>query len=99
MKQYDVEFKNQLIKEATETGNVAMVARKHSIPAHTLYAWVRGAGTPKDTSKDRVRELEQDLRTSRLENAILKELLKKTNQAWLGDLRSPESSSRVEGGK
>ena len=99
MKQYSLEFKNQLIKEATETKNVAMVARKHSLSKPTLYAWVRKARQPKGEARAvaRMDELEKKLKSSQLENEILKELLKKTNLAWLGDSKLQESSLRSGG--
>ena len=100
MKCYSLEFKNQLIKEATETQNIAMVARKHNLSVQTVYSWVRQSKTPKEVnSRSRVRELEKELSNSRLENEILKELLKKTNLAWLGGFQSSESSSRTGGAK
>jgi transposase-like protein len=101
VKQYSLEFKNQLIKEATETRNVSMVARKHGISAPTLYTWIRkskgsdnGPGAP-----SRLRDLEKKLRASELENEVLKELLKKTNLAWLGGLPLLEHSSKTGGAK
>lgn len=95
MKRYDSEFKSQLIKEAQETGNVSMVARKHSVSIQTLSSWIRKAEAPSDTdaSRKKVRELKKELNASKLENEILKELLKKTNQAWLGVSPLPGASS------
>lgn len=101
MKQYSPEFKSQLIKEANETGNISMVARKHGLSGPTLYAWVRKSKQPKDGENQRSRtaELEEKLRASQLENEVLKELLKKTNLAWLGGFQSRESLSRTGGAK
>ena len=36
-KQYTDEFKEQILKECQETGNVALVARRHEIPQHHPY--------------------------------------------------------------
>jgi transposase len=99
-KHYDSETKEKLIKEAKETGNVAMVARGHQISAHTLYSWIRASAKSKTKGTSaRVKELEKKLEDQELENEILRELLKKTNQAWLGGSKSPESSSEKKGRK
>ena len=39
-KQYTEAQKQQIIKEATETGNVSLVAEKHGIPKSTVATWV-----------------------------------------------------------
>lgn len=39
-KGYTKEFKDQIIQEATETGNVLQVAKRHEISPKTLYRWI-----------------------------------------------------------
>ena len=98
MKQYSLEFRSQLVKEANETRNIAMVARKHNLSVQTVYAWIRKSRAPQGPeSRSRIHELEKELESSRLENEILKELLKKTNLAWLGGSPLPRSLSRARG--
>lgn len=101
MKQYSPEFKSQIIKEAQETGNVSMVARRHDLSPPTVYAWVRRSKKPSGElgNETRLEALEKSLRSSQLENEILKELLKKTNLAWLGDSASLEHLLRQERAK
>lgn len=101
MRHYSSEYRDQLVKEALETQNVAMVARKHGISSPTLYSWVRRTRAPskEGLEKARVQKLERELRSSQLENEILKELLKKTNLAWLGDSESLETLLRRGGAK
>ena len=96
MKRYDPEFKKQLVKEAKETGNTSMVARRHGVTVQTLSAWVRQSKQPSrdHASQEKVRKLETELEEQKLENEILKELLKKTNVAWLGGSKSRDDSSR-----
>ena len=36
---YSNEFKEQVLREADETGNMALVARNHNIPAATINTW------------------------------------------------------------
>jgi transposase-like protein len=40
-KQYSVEFIEQVIKEAQETNNVALVARRYEISPSTIHTWIR----------------------------------------------------------
>lgn len=40
-KHYAEEFKEQLIKECQEVGNVALVARRHNISSNTIHGWMR----------------------------------------------------------
>lgn len=84
MKRYTSDEKDQVLKEVEETGNAAMVARKHEISLPTVYSWKR-AKSGKAESTDEVRKLRKELKDKSLENEVLKALLKKTNQAWLGD--------------
>lgn len=39
-KRYPKEFKDEVIKEAIETGNVSQVAKRHEIRPKTLYSWL-----------------------------------------------------------
>jgi transposase-like protein len=40
-KAYSDEFKEQVLKEVEETGNVALVARNYSIPSTTINTWMK----------------------------------------------------------
>jgi len=85
MSKYSAELKAQVVKEAKETGNATMVARRHQVPAATVYSWIRGRDLKANTANVENRKLRKALEEKELENEILKELLKKTNQAWLTD--------------
>ena len=86
LKSYSKKFKQQMLKECIETNNYHAVARKNNIPPTTLYSWVK-----KDKNKSKINNskaqssLEKELTDLKLENLILKELLKKTHQLWLSD--------------
>lgn len=83
-KLYTQEFKNQLIKEAQDTGNVSAVAKAHRIPKSTLDGWVNTSKRcHDDNGKQTLHALQKKLADAELEILVLKELLKKTNQAWL----------------
>lgn len=85
-KNYSKEFKEQILKECIETNNYTVVARKNDIPPTTVYTWIK-----KDKNRAKInnsktqRSLEKELADVKLENSILKELLKKTHQLWLKD--------------
>lgn len=84
MRRYSTEKKEQILKEAEETGSVALVARKHSVPTSTIHTWqktLKNKGL--HTKQQQDRELKKQLADLELENQILKELLKKTHQVWL----------------
>ncbi len=83
MSKYSQELREQVMKEAKQTGNATMVARRHQIPAATVHSWLQGPKVDVESANAKSRKLQKELEESRLENDILKELLKKTNQAWL----------------
>jgi transposase len=74
-KQYSDEFKELLIKECQETGNVALVARRHEISANTIHTWLskqRKNGSVKTMPKAK------DDRQKLLKNSLKKLVLKMT---------------------
>lgn len=93
-KRYSKEFKKQIVKEAKETGNAHLVARKHDLVPGTVTRWVRedkkadGVKKTSDYSEYRTnKELEAEneklkvmLGEKDLEIAILRDLLKKTTK-------------------
>ena len=83
---YTLEFKEQCVKEALDIGKVSVVARKHKIHQSILHRWINEPkyAAQKKSSLSNL-ELRKRLDDAELENRVLKELLKKTNQAWLKD--------------
>jgi transposase len=81
-KSYTSEFKEQILKECIETNKYSVVARKHNLPVTTVYTWVR---TDKNQNNKGQKALKKELEDVKLENKVLKELLKKTHQLWLKD--------------
>ena len=85
-KSYSEELKEQVVKECIETNNYAAVSSKHDIPVTTIYGWIRRhKNKQKKDSRRNVKELKTELKDVKLENDILKELLKKSHQLWLKD--------------
>ncbi len=85
-KSYSEELKEQVVKECIETNNYAAVSNKHDIPVTTIYGWIRRhKNKQKKEIRKNITELEKELKEVKLENEILKELLKKSHQLWLKD--------------
>lgn len=82
-KVYSTEFKNQVIKEAIETNNTALVARKHGLSQRTVYNWYSKEINKESIEKNKsMKFLQKELSDVKLENQILKDLLKKTVHVW-----------------
>ena len=98
-KAYTDEFKEQVLREVDETGNMTLVARNNNVPSTTVYTWIkkrkiigkisssRGPKSNNFNSNNYNKEIGRENDTLKkllgekdLEIAILKDLLKKTNQ-------------------
>jgi transposase-like protein len=98
-KRYSDEFKEQIIRECQETGNVAIVARRYEISANTIYTWIRKyrqRGSVKALPRKqavRVKEMEQRLKKVSLQNDQLKRLLaeKELELSILREIRDLEN--------
>jgi transposase-like protein len=85
-KKYTPAEKDQLLKEVKQTGNLTLVAKKHNVPVSTLHCWLgKTKHVPAEKKSAELQRLKKIIADKELENQILKELLKKTNQVWLGD--------------
>ena len=78
---YTQEFKEQILRECQEVGNVALVARRHNISPNTIHTWrrkVKKTGStrplPTDDAK-RLKELEARLDKISTENDRLKRIV------------------------
>ena len=81
---YSNEEKLKIISEAKESGNITATAKKYSISDSAIHGWVRKGNVSKptrDLSKE-IKLLKAKLADSKLENLILKDLVKKTVQVW-----------------
>jgi transposase-like protein len=86
VKKYSKEDKDQILREVKDTGNMALVARNRGIAYQTVVSWVGSQRrAPARKQRQDLKQLEAKLKDAELENRILKELLKKTNQLWLTD--------------
>ena len=87
---YTNELKDQVIKEVQETGSIQVVAKKHGLIPRTVHNWMHGFKTKdKMIEQKKMRELTREVVDLRLQNELLKDLLKKTVQVFgSGDKRS-----------
>lgn len=89
-RRYTAEFKQQVVKEAKETNNSALVARNYNLSSGLVAKWARERDYPvpkgiplsKET-KELIKQnnmLKKLLAEKELENAVLQDLLKKTTK-------------------
>ena|SRR5690606_5714628 len=88
-KKYSDEEKQQIINEAKESGNICATAKKYSIADSSIHGWMKGKKKI-SVSKDKNlfqenKILKNQLADARLENSVLKDLVKKTVQVWSQD--------------
>jgi len=80
-KEYSDEFKGMIIKECQETGNVALVARRHEMSPNTIHTWLkklRKNGSVKVLPKvkdEQHKAMKKQLQEVSTENDRLKRLL------------------------
>jgi transposase-like protein len=83
MGNFSSEFKEQILKEIEEVGNISLVCRKHNLRTSTVHTWVH-----KFKNKDKIaaskanRELLKKIKDQEHEILVLKALLKKTYPLW-----------------
>ena len=83
MKQYTPEFKEQIIKEVSEVGNLSLVCRKHNLRTSTVHTWLHKIKNKDKISESKVnKELLKKLKDQEHEILVLKALLKKTYPLW-----------------
>lgn len=83
MKHYDASFKDQIIKEVQEVGNISLVCRKHSLRTSTVHTWLHNIKNKDKIADSKVhRELQKKIRDQEHEIVVLRALLKKTYPLW-----------------
>lgn len=83
MKQFSLEFKEQVIKEVQEVGNISLVCRKHGLRTSTVHTWVHKIKNKDKISENKLnRELQKKIKDQEHEILVLRSLLKKTFPLW-----------------
>lgn len=77
------EFKEQIVKECVEVGNITLVSNKHGLNPKTVNRWVNlSKNSVQIADSKKVRQLERTIKDRDLEIEVLKALLKKTYPHW-----------------
>ena len=80
---FSPEFRDQVLKEIEEVGNITLVCKKHSLRRTTVHGWLhRNKNKVKIAEQKINRELQRKIKDQELEIAVLKSLLKKTYPLW-----------------
>jgi transposase len=86
---YSNDFKQKLVKEAMDIGNISAVARQHDVSRFLLAKWVQKENNPYKPKEPTRSKNDLELENQKLKNilgekdlqiAILEELLKKTKR-------------------
>jgi len=94
-KLYSNDEKLKIIQEAKEAGNIVATAKKYSISDGTIHAWIKKKNkvNPIVDSASELKLLRKQLSDMKLENSVLKDLLKKTVQVWTNEESSLMNTS------
>jgi transposase len=80
---FSLEFKDQVLKEVEEVGNISLVCRKHSLKPSTVHGWLNKVrNKDKILEEKQIRELQRTIRDQEHEIIVLRALLKKTYPLW-----------------
>lgn len=83
MSRFTVEFKDQILKEVKEVGNISLVCKKHELSTSTVHGWLYAHKNKDKISEAKVtRELQKKIRDQEEEIIVLRALLKKTFPLW-----------------
>jgi transposase len=83
MKLYSEEFKEQILKEIKEVGNITLVCKKHSLRRTTVMNWLHKVKNRSKIAEQKLtKELNKKIKDQELEIAVLTSLLKKTYPLW-----------------
>lgn len=83
MRQYSIDFKEQIVKEIEEVGNISLVCKKHGLNTSTVHGWLHGSKKQEKISDQKLaRELQKKIKEQEHEILVLRALLKKTYPLW-----------------
>lgn len=80
---HSMEFKEQIVKEIQEVGNISLVCKKHSLKPSTVHGWLNKVkNKDKVAEKKQSREYQKKIKDLELQVEVLTSLLKKTYPLW-----------------
>ncbi len=80
---YQSEFKEQIVKEIEEVGNISLVCKRHNLKPSTVHGWLHV-----NKNKDKIAEQKlnkqqaKKIKDLELQVEVLTSLLKKTYPLW-----------------
>lgn len=96
-KKYTDEEKLQIINEAKTSGNILSTSRRYGISDGTIHTWIKKSSVAtiktNNTAQQEIKKLKKIIADKELENAILKDLVKKTVQVWTNEDQSLMNTS------
>ncbi len=80
---YSNEFKEQIVKEISDVGNVSLVCRKHNLKSSTVHGWLDlKKNKAQYAEKKQSKEYQKKIKDLELQVDVLTSLLKKTYPLW-----------------
>ena len=92
---YSDDEKIKIVDEARSSGNISATAKRYSVSDVTVHSWMKklNKAKPAKDLQQEIKRLKLQLADRDLENAILKDLVKKTVQVWSHEEKSPMNTS------
>ncbi len=82
-KQYTQEFKDQIVREIRELGNISLVCKRHDLKPSTVHGWLNKLkNKDKNIEVKQNRHLQRKIKDLELQVEVLTSLLKKTYPLW-----------------
>ena len=83
MKTYTNEFREQIIKEIKELGNISLVCKKYELKPSTVHGWLHRIKNKDKIAETKVnKQLQKKVKDLELQVEVLTSLLKKTYPLW-----------------
>ena len=83
MKTYTRDFKDQIVREVQEVGNISLVCKKHDLKTSTVHGWLYAVRNKDQISEAKLnRQLHKKIKDQEEEIIVLRALLKKTFPLW-----------------
>lgn len=83
MKMQTNEFKEQIVKEIQEVGNISLVCKRHGLKPSTVHGWLyKVKNKDKIAEAQNTKQMQKKIKDLELQVEVLTSLLKKTYPLW-----------------
>ena len=77
------EFKEQIVKEIQEVGNISLVCKRHGLKPSTVHGWLyKVKNKDKIAEAQNTKQMQKKIKDLELQVEVLTSLLKKTYPLW-----------------